>query len=199
VSVAVLTAAARSDVVHRRDNFVSYTTTHYGADFGYSCFYNTPCLSDPAQWGASMSNAGSRAWRWQKCREMAWFQVAPPTNSMRAAALSIQALLQQCQDIFGISNPSVDQINQAYGGDQPPTTNVFFSQGSDDPWRPAGVLKSLSPSLQEFTANCDGCGHCQDLHSPAAGDSNAVTQQRVLEVVFFDEILRSVGWTYRNA
>lgn len=179
----------------RRTQFANFTNAHYGDDFGADCFYDTECLkTDSANWQPT-----ARSWRWQKCKEVAWLQTAPTSGSLRSQSLSLAALLQQCTDVFGAGNdsPDVAGLRSAYGGDQPNTTFVFYSQGSDDPWRPAGVMESISPTLREFTATCDGCGHCRDLHSPSASDPEVISHQRQLEVALLDDALRAAGWTRR--
>jgi len=92
-------------------------------------------------------------------------------------------------DVFGSDTPSVNAINSAYGGDTPTGSWVFYSQGSDDPWRPAGVTHPISATLREFTAKCDGCGHCKDLHSPSPSDPDVIRHQRQLEAVFISDAL----------
>ena len=83
----------------------------------------------------------SRGWRWQKCYELAYFQIAPPTGSIRSARITLQYHLDQCVAIFGIENmtPSTDAINKQFGGPTPKEANTFYSNGSDDPWQRAAV------------------------------------------------------------
>jgi hypothetical protein len=47
----------------------------------------------------------------------------------------------------------------------PVETDVFYSNGSDDPWQRAAVNATLSDTQPEVTAVCDGCGHCGDLET----------------------------------
>lgn len=154
--------------------FANLTNTFWGADFGSNCFYDTNCLrDDPSQWQPT-----SRAWRWQKCYELAYFQIAPATGSLRSQRLTLSYALNQCQAIFGIPNmmPSVTAINNQFGGPTPAETDVFYSNGSDDPWQRAAVNGTLSDTQPEVTAVCDGCGHCGDLETYA--NSPAVIAQR---------------------
>jgi hypothetical protein len=176
----------------RRSQFAAFTKAHFGENFGADCFYDTECLkTDTARWQPT-----ARSWRWQKCTEVAWLQSAPASGSLRSQSLTMEALLQQCTDVFGAGNdaPNVEGLRSAYGGDKPNTTFVFYSQGSDDPWRPAGVMDSLSATLREYTASCDGCGHCRDLHSPSSSDPQVIAHQRQLEVALLGDALRNAGW-----
>jgi len=120
---------------------------------------------------------------------VAYLQSAPANKPLRSASLTLDALKAQCMDIFGSDTPTTAAINAAYGGDNPTGSWVFYSQGSDDPWRPAGVTHTLSATLREFTATCDGCGHCGDLRSPRAGDPDVIRHQRQLEAVFITDAL----------
>lgn len=59
--------------------FANFTNSYWGSSFGGNCFYDTTCLTyNQSQWQPT-----SRAWRWQKCSEMAYFQSAPSRNSLR--------------------------------------------------------------------------------------------------------------------
>lgn len=178
-----------SDDAVLRQQFADFTNSRWGTAFGSNCFYDTECLKgDPEHWQPT-----SRSWRWQKCTEVAWLQTAPATGSLRSSVLTLQALLKQCADVFGAgnANPQVDAIRAAYGGDHPNTTYVFYSQGSDDPWRPAGVTRSISATLQEDTAVCDGCGHCRDLHTPSDADPSVLVKQRQMEADLLEQALQA--------
>ena len=170
-------------------------TEQWGKQFSTDCFYDTACLADPAR--ASEWHPTARAWRWQKCSEVGWFQVRPSGTGyppLRISAVNETYVRQQCADIFGgvaPAAPAVAALNAKFGGldiASKGARNVIFSQGSDDPWAEVGMNVSVSTSLVTRTAVCDGCGHCLDLHMPATSDSDATTAQRVLEVALIS------GW-----
>ncbi len=153
--------------------FAAFTAAHYGPSFGASCYYSTACLSDPSmqdQWiGAD--------WQWvrQCCTEVAYWQVAYP-GSQRSAAITLDYYNAQCRSAFGfdpsLSNPA---FNEKYGGATPPSNHTIALGGSDDPWLRASVQSNLREDYPEFTAECDGCGHCGDL---SAGEkAPAITAQ----------------------
>jgi hypothetical protein len=83
-----------------------------GSDFGGNCFYDTSCLrDDPSKWQPT-----SRAWRWQKCSELAYFQVAPSSRSLRSTIYeNFDYVVSQCREIFGSSVLDTDKTNQYYG------------------------------------------------------------------------------------
>jgi pimeloyl-ACP methyl ester carboxylesterase len=155
--------------------FANFTIHLWGADFGSNCFYDSHCLkNDPKRWQPT-----SRAWRWQKCHELAYFQVAPQTDSLRSQLIDMKYVLQQCVEVFGAGTfPATSVTNLYYGGIRPNGTNIFFSDFSDDPWQRASMVQTISPSLPFSLVKCDGCGHCMDLHSPSNADPPALVQSR---------------------
>ena len=168
----------------------------------------------------------------------------------------------RCQFMFakGIA-PDTRGTNEYYGGASPNTTNVYFSDFSDDPWQQASVRKvcspggeagesvracvracaslpSLSPlcllsvpslpslslclclclclpvvlfvtvvfmslsctlffweqelkdSLPYEMVQCNGCGHCFDLHYPSSDDPNVLKQSRTRFETYLAEWLK---------
>ncbi|TYZ58009.1 hypothetical protein PybrP1_003504 [[Pythium] brassicae (nom. inval.)] len=146
------------------EQFANFTITMYGAAFGSGCFYDTNCLvRDRSRWAD-----GLRSWRWQKCSQLAYFQVAPATHSLRAGIVDLAYHEAQCRAVFGdIVDPAagVAAITQLYGGAHPRGHRIFFSNGGDDPWQRASVLASLSDDEVANVAQCDLCGHCGDLRA----------------------------------
>ncbi|KAK1929039.1 putative serine protease EDA2 [Phytophthora citrophthora] len=145
------------------DSFAAFTIDMYGSSFGSGCFYDTKCLAkDRTRWG------DGRSWRWQKCSQLAYFQVAPKEKSLRSAMVDLDYHLKQCQTVFGdVVHPSegVDEITKLYGGDHPNGHKIFFSNGGDDPWQRASVLETLSDDEIANLAKCNLCGHCGDLRA----------------------------------
>jgi hypothetical protein len=162
--------------------FARWTADHYGANFGQSCYYSTPCLS--AQAGTYAANlSDSTTWVWQCCGQLAYWQIAPPQGAIRSQLLTSSYYLDQCRAAYGPSTfPDTVAFNAMYGGAAPKVngSRVFATQGSDDPWQPAGAgPAAVSATYKELTAVCDGCSHCRDLHaSNATTDPAALTAQR---------------------
>lgn len=143
--------------------FANFTITMYGPDFGRGCFYDTACLvNDRSRW------ADVRSWRWQKCAQLAYFQVAPKTQSLRSSIVDLRYHEEQCRAVFGDAidtRAGVAAVKQRYGGAKPRGHKIFFSNGGDDPWQRASVLTSLSDDEVANLAQCDLCGHCGDLRA----------------------------------
>ena len=161
-----------------RDTFAHFTNTFWGASFGSGCFYSTKCLQTEQQsWQPT-----ARAWRWQKCHELAYLQSAPHTHPLRSPHLTHEALLAQCHAVFGDHvSPQTARINMQFGGAHPIRANasrIFFSDFSDDPWTEASVLETESPSLPYSLVLADGVGHCGDMHAPMPSDPVELTHDR---------------------
>jgi len=156
-------------------SFANFTNTFWGKDFGSNCFYDTNCLKNtPSKWQPT-----SRSWRWQKCSELAYFQNAPQSNSLRSTKYVTQEYnLNQCVQIFGSVIPNTDPVNLYYGGADIQATNVFFSDFSDDPWQRASVRKANNPQEPYGYVQCDGCGHCRDFHAPSPSDPAPLQVER---------------------
>ncbi|PRP85970.1 hypothetical protein PROFUN_06092 [Planoprotostelium fungivorum] len=101
-----------------------------------------------------------RQWWWQTCTELAYFQVAPKQNSVRSSTVDIGYFRSLCSNVFGEGTwPNTKAFNNAYGGNQTAATKVFFSNGSQDPWKWASVTDSLGMLEPAVVISCDNCGH----------------------------------------
>eukprot|EP00054_Salpingoeca_dolichothecata_P006158 m.37451 g.37451 ORF g.37451 m.37451 type:complete len:456 (+) comp16252_c0_seq1:44-1411(+) len=154
--------------------FANFTKSLWGPDFGANCFYDTKCLqSDESKWQPT-----SRSWRWQKCSELAYFQVAPAQHSIRSHVVNFTYHMEQCEAVFGPITPATDAINAKYGGATPKGSRIFFSDFSDDPWQRASVTQKQSADLPFHLVTCDGCGHCDDFSAPSSSDPPALKEER---------------------
>lgn len=163
--------------------FALYIKSRYGPNFGSSCYYSTECLSNSQyidQWISA-----DYQWVSQCCRELAYWQVHD-SWTYRSDAITLDYYNSQCQSAFGFdpstTNPA---FNERYYNQILNATNIIALEGSDDPWANAGITGSLSPSYVEFTATCDGCGHCGDLsgsnNNPAIAVQHAAISTYVTE------------------
>ena len=128
---------------------------------------------------------GLRQWFYQSCLEYGYWQVAHenPLESTRSSQIDLAYHHQICQRLFKIDElAAVEKTNDAffYPILQDTTTNIIFTNGSNDPWS----ILSITPNSQ-WASNpnliyelIEGTAHCADLHSPRTDDSVALTVAR---------------------
>ncbi len=149
----------------------------WGPNFGSSCYYSTACLSNASysdQWGPA-----GYSWVYQCCSQVAYWQTGYP-GSLRLREITTDYYINQCRQAFQPNTfPDTYGFNARFGGATPNAVNVIALQGSDDPWLTAGVQASLGPLYPEVTAQCNGCGHCGDLHVPLTTDPPSLVAQRI--------------------
>lgn len=141
-------------------------STRYGSAFASSCFYNSDCLLATAGLSPYTEASGahasedvvgrinSRSWRFQKCSQLAYLQRAPQASAapsrLRSRRLSLEALLGQCELVFGSgTRHRLMQANAAFNarfggarptsGAYPDSTSILYLGFSDDPWQAATV------------------------------------------------------------
>eukprot|EP00250_Pteridium_aquilinum_P005575 c15647_g1_i1 orf=140-1612(+) len=140
--------------------YADYVSEYYIKVFGASVdTYNQEHLKE-TQAGVG---SGDRQWWYQVCTELAYFQVAPENNSIRSHLVNSKYHLDLCSNVFQPGTyPEVNITNMYYGGSGIAGTKIFFTNGSQDPWRHAS--KQIS-SLGEPTwlITCHNCGHGSDL------------------------------------
>ena len=65
------------------------------------------------------------------------------------------------------------------GGESISEDSIFFANGGEDPWRWATQQKSKHWLGQiSVISDCDDCGHCAELYTPAPGDPKELQQTR---------------------
>jgi len=126
-----------------------------------------------------------RQWTWQYCTEFGWFQMAYKAHPMRSRLINETYWVPYCQSIFGnsIGEPAVQYYINRYGGLNITGKNIVFANAIEDPWQYAGMRKLQDPTgtqkdMAAFLINCENCGHCIDLSTPAPADSPGLTLAR---------------------
>ncbi|KAJ1294860.1 hypothetical protein BS78_01G178800 [Paspalum vaginatum] len=108
-------------------------------------------------------DSSSRLWWFQVCSEVAYFQVAPKTDSVRSARINTKYHLDLCRNVYGEGvYPDVFMTNLYYGGTKIAASKIVFTNGSQDPWRHASKQKS-SKGMPSYLMKCYNCGHGTDL------------------------------------
>lgn len=158
------------------DNYVAFVKTVFYGQMGNSADdYDSTTLADPVNGG------NGRSWWWFKCSEVAFWQVAPETNAIRSQLVNYSYHRDLCLRVFGRTElPDVEGTNAYYGGNTTYALNTFWDNGSEDPWRWAGVQDSLGPNNTANVMHCDACAHCQSLYTPTPDDDPAIKADRDL-------------------
>ena len=115
-------------------------------------------------------NTGFRAWMYQSCTEFGYFQTAyhVPSESSRSAKITLQAHYGVCKRLFNFDVPvNTDRTNDHFyrGLAQNSVKNIFFTNGSNDPWSHLSITNSDqtmgNENLKFFLIA--GASHCEDL------------------------------------
>lgn len=100
---------------------------------------------------------------------------------MRSESLSYNFWPDYCKRIFGREiKTKTDDTNRFYGGLNIKGDNIFFLNGSEDPWQYAAMRELRHPHTTQKTMGvayieCDTCAHCVDFHTPEEGQPESLT------------------------
>jgi len=138
------------------DVLANITKNSWSGRFGQPYQYSQDHLKNTT----SVYQWADRQWWWQTCTELAYFQIAPQQNSVRSSTVNLDYFRGLCSNVFGEGTwPNTNATNNAFGGNKIAATRVLFSNGSQDPWKWAGVTKSLSKEEPAVVVECHNCGH----------------------------------------
>lgn len=154
-----------------------------------------PCLDPDSEYIECADPTGcglgpdSRAWDYQACTELAlpagsnnktdMFPSLPWTPEMRA---------EYCQEKWGVAQRPDWSAIQLWGKDISSASNIIFSNGDLDPWRPGGVLQDVSPTLVAVLVK--GGAHHLDLRASNPKDPPTVTQAREQELELIQKFIQ---------
>jgi pimeloyl-ACP methyl ester carboxylesterase len=128
---------------------------------------------------------GMRQWFYQSCTEFGFFQNAwhEPRYSARSTRINAQYHDQVCRRLFGLSLPDVTEVAKKYYDPllTPAVSNVFFTNGSQDPWLKLSIAPQNNNNVNPLTPVyvLQGEAHCDDL---GRGSSEAITTAREMFV-----------------
>ena len=105
-------------------------------------------------------NDPGRQWTYEYCTQFAFFQTPNDVFPMRSEELGLPFWSYYCKAIFGddIGEPAVDQVNKLYGGLDIMGDNIFFLNGSEDPWQYAAMTEikqsqTTHPPCRQLTSS----------------------------------------------
>uniref|UniRef100_A0A1Q3FJA3 Putative thymus-specific serine protease n=1 Tax=Culex tarsalis TaxID=7177 RepID=A0A1Q3FJA3_CULTA len=126
-------------------------------------------------WSHGANTGALRLWLYQTCAEYGWYQTSGSENQIFGSGFPVDLFIRICSDLYDNKFPeaqmhdNVARTNTIYGHMSPGVSNVFFTHGQLDPWRPMGLQQDLnehSPAVVIPLAS-----HCADLHSISDADS----------------------------
>lgn len=132
------------------------------------------------------ASLGMRQWFYQTCTEYGYWQTAnaDPAKSIRSSLINLNYYHEGCKRLFGREmDAKVDAMNGNYYSQllNEQVSNIFFTNGSDDPWSNLSLAtengNTANKNLAYFTIQ--GSAHCADLHTPNSIDSDSLKESRV--------------------
>lgn len=145
-------------------------------------------------------DSSERSWTWQYCTEFGYFQTVSKMHRMRPFQVDLQYWRDGCQYIFPALDynetyPMITYTEDQYGGgNKMDGTNIFFTNGSEDPWKWVTQLQDR-PELNQRSrvSECIGCAHCADLYTPQESDPQNLKDTRQMVYDWLTEILDGVS------
>jgi hypothetical protein len=126
-----------------------------------------------------------RVWVFQTCNQWGYAMSTNYGYNVFESSLPINHLLDMCPDIFGDDynrtrvDLGVNNMQVMYGGaDAYNGTNVFFVNGSEDPWHYLSVYTPLNPDTVTSLL-IPGTSHCQDMYAGSKDDIQVLKDARV--------------------
>ncbi len=126
---------------------------------------------------------GMRQWYYQSCTEYGYWQTAyhEAKESARSSRIDLKYHHDACVRMFGLSSPAeTHNTNQLFFEPllNKKTTQIYFTNGSQDPWSNLSILKApeSNPALSTFII--EGAAHCDDLRAPKLTDSAVLKKSR---------------------
>lgn len=131
--------------------------------------------------------SNSRQWYYQVCTTFGWFQIPCEGDPIRSDHMNKTYWEVYCKEMFLGAKlyPNVNNTNLMMSGlgIENFASNTFFTQGSEDGWKNAGLLGNYSNdriTVREMI--CETCAHCSDLKSTEERKDPAIKEVRDEEI-----------------
>eukprot|EP00128_Syssomonas_multiformis_P000553 Colp12_sorted_trinity150504_noHs@24662 len=144
----------------------------------------TPCehftstdtvLSDPTV----AEELNQRQWWYQSCTEFGFFQTAPAKDPVRSPLINLQYHYDLCEKAFGVAlRPRLEFTNEYYGALKIVGSNIFFPNGSLDPWKRLSLREPRACCDSIIPLEINGTAHCADLYANRPEDPQSLTEAR---------------------
>ena len=110
-----------------------------------------------------------RQWFYQSCTEYGFWQNASTDNNLRVRSTQINPEYHDrlCQRLFQMSAAS--EIDHIFNTRYLPlldssTSKIFYTNGTNDPWRPTQLIPNLTTNPQTPMLTIEGASHCENLY-----------------------------------
>ena len=170
-----------------QDVFLQFNTTRdYFGEMDAEGYYADSLKNSTIDFSKS-----SRQWTYQTCTEVAYFQTSYEGVSMRADAINITYYHDLCEEVFGKGIwPNVHHTNLLLGETHLARTNIFFTNGVEDPWKWAGAMSVPEGSgMEAQVVDCEDCAHCVELYTPTDDDADTLKAARKRIETWLEKIL----------
>mmetsp|Transcript_76060 Transcript_76060/g.105131 ORF Transcript_76060/g.105131 Transcript_76060/m.105131 type:complete len:221 (-) Transcript_76060:56-718(-) len=142
--------------------------------------------------------SAGRPWTYQYCTEFGFYQVPSHDHVMRSHLLDYSYWPEMCERTFkGWKGEAHDwQSSIDLGGFNIGGTNMFLTNGNEDPWKWV-TQRETRPELNQIAreAMCDDCGHCGELYTPTENDPKELKAIRLEIDAWIDELLNGKNKT----
>ena len=131
--------------------------------------------TDPTAPTASM-----RSWYFQTCAEYGYYQTIESDDMMFSQRIELKYFLNLCAEAYDIDptepDVSAKYTNVYYGGRNPKSSRIVFTNGSVDPWHALGNIVDFDEKMPVYYIN--GTAHCADLYKATPEDIPGLTEAR---------------------
>ncbi|CAI5458963.1 unnamed protein product [Closterium sp. Yama58-4] len=145
--------------------FATYVRDLFFAHFGSApSDYDRHALANTS---LTARSANMRTWLYQCCSQMAFFQTPARLGpQIRSNALNMSYWQGLCAAVYGDHPralfPDVDATNTFFGATAIASSRIYFTNGSQDPWKRASRLLGTAAMPSEVV-ECHNCGHGVDM------------------------------------
>ena len=121
------------------------------------------------------ANAAMRAWTWMQCNELGWFSTSA---GFKSSFVNLTYYDRVCAALFdNMTVGNISAVARRYGGANPRSSYVVFTQGTADPWSTMGV-ESIDNSNSQYLFYIKDGSHCEDLRGDSPDDSEYLKDVR---------------------
>uniref|UniRef100_A0A915DMN7 Uncharacterized protein n=1 Tax=Ditylenchus dipsaci TaxID=166011 RepID=A0A915DMN7_9BILA len=119
-------------------------------------------------------NVDYKPYLWMTCNEFGWFQSTNIGYNLFESSVPVNFYVDMCADVFGKDlfnratiDAKVKATNDFYGGNENYNgTNVFFVNGSEDPWHPLSAyhFHNKNNNVNVTSILIEGTSMCEDMY-----------------------------------